>query len=58
MTALGYERRKVGGVMRYEGVALTVSRTAAALRVAVDNTPVRRTLGHMTTVGATAAARS
>lgn len=36
MTALGYDRRKVGGVMRYEGV--TAARPAA-LRIAVDNTP-------------------
>lgn len=57
MTVLGYERRKVGGVMRYEGVALTAARPGA-LRVAVDNTPVRRTLGRMVTVGASAAARS
>ena len=56
MTALGYERRKVGGVMRYEGVALTAARPAA-LRIAVDNTPVRRTPGRIATVGAASAVR-
>lgn len=48
MRAAGFEGRKVGGVMRYEGVAFTAARSAP-LRVAVDNTavPNRRVLGRM-----------
>lgn len=51
MRALGYDGRKVGGAMRYEGVALTATR-AGPLRLAVDNAlPDRRALGKMATVG-------
>lgn len=47
LTAAGYVRAKVGGRIRYEGVALTATAVRApTLRVAVDNTP-RRALGHM-----------
>ena len=51
-TAAGHQRAKVGGVMRYEGVALTATavRPPPALRVAVDNGP-RRALGETATVG-------
>jgi hypothetical protein len=56
MTALGYDRRKVGGVMRYEGVALTAA-PPAALRIAVDNSPVGHKLCKIITVGTRAAAR-
>lgn len=51
MTALGYERRKVGGAMRYEGIALTATRPTP-LRLAVINpVPASRALGRMATVG-------
>lgn len=51
MTALGYQRGKKGGAMRYEGVALTAAR-AAPLRLAIDNALPSRALGRMATVGA------
>jgi hypothetical protein len=51
MRAAGFDGRKVGGAMRYEGVALTVARPAP-LRVVVDNPlPSNRALGKMVTVG-------
>ena len=46
MTALGYERNKVGGAIRYDGVAL-VPTQPVPLRLAVNNSA----LGRMTTVG-------
>ena len=48
MTALGYERNKVGGAIRYEGVAL-VPTQPMPLRLAVSNAP--SVLGRMATVG-------
>jgi hypothetical protein len=60
MRAAGYKGCKIGGSMRYEGVALTAARPAP-LRVAVDNTmaaPTGRVLGRMVTVGRASAARS
>lgn len=44
MTAAAYDRAKIGGVMRYEDVALVVP-AREGLHVAVDNT--RRVLGPM-----------
>ena len=48
MTALGYERNKVGRAIRYEGVAL-VPTQPMPLRLAVSNAP--SVLGRMATVG-------
>jgi len=48
MTALGYERNKVGGGNRYDGVALVPSQPVP-LRLAVSNAP--SVLGRMATVG-------
>ena len=36
MTRLGYERAKVGGVMRYESVAISATSTQPALRVVAE----------------------
>jgi hypothetical protein len=60
MRAAGHKGCKIGGSMRYEGIALTAARPAP-LRVAVDNTtatPKGRVLGRMVTVGRASAARS
>jgi hypothetical protein len=57
MMALGHVRRKVGGAMRYPGLVLAAARSGS-LRVAVDNTPDRRALSRMATVGAAAVASS
>lgn len=57
MRAAGFVGRKVGGGMRYEGIALTGARLAP-LRLAIDNAPKARTLGRMVTVGTASAARS
>jgi len=57
MGEAGYAGRKVGGMRRYEGVALTAARPAP-LRVVVDNAPTGKVLGKMVTVGLASAARS
>ena len=48
MTALGYERNKVGGAIRYDGIAL-VPVQPTPLRLAVNNAP--GVLGRIATVG-------
>jgi hypothetical protein len=49
MTQAGFSRSKVGGSVRYDGVAFT---TAAPVRLAVSNDRIGRpALGTMTTIG-------
>jgi hypothetical protein len=50
MTAAGYDRAKIGGVMRYEGVALSASALShPTARIALDGLSTRRVLGCMAT---------
>jgi hypothetical protein len=52
MSALGYQRKKVGGNQRYLDIALVSRIEAPPLRLAVDNaTRSRRALGDMRAAG-------